>query len=294
MKAGLPSAMAALPVDALRPVKTARTRRSRILTQVAGLCAGLMALTAQAAFQVVDNFDTLQLGSINEQNGWNVSLTSADVVQDPSDGNNQSLQVSTESGTLYKAESIPQGATRMLFLRLRFEEHGRYSFGFSHLLNPDEYSDFGPELGMAAETAGDPNNDFYVANGSTTGIYDVLNTLEPDTWYNTWVLIDNTSNTYQVWMNSDPGGAAHATDQLENSAAEDLFGFRTATEKDLVNFFVKTGGGNSPVNGRFYIDDIYLEDTDKVNLDNPLGSGEPGTGSDAMWLPPMLLFLLDD
>ena len=95
-------------------------------------------------------------------------------------------------------------------------------------------------------------------------------------------------------MNSDPGGAAHATDQLENSAAEDLFGFRTATEKDLVNFFVKTGGGNSPVTGRFYIDDIYLEDTDKVNLDNPLGSGEPGTGSDATWLPPVLLFLLDE
>jgi hypothetical protein len=247
---------------------------------MAGLCAGLMVVSAQAAFQVVEDFDSLTLGDIDGQNGWVASLNSNGVELDPAGGSNQVLKVFTESGTLHKAASVAKDTTRMLFLRFRFEEHGAYSFGLSHLLNPDEFSDFGPELGMAAATSGDPGNDFRVANGSTTGVYDVLETLTPGTWYNTWVLVDHTSDTYQVWMNADPGGDAQASDQLANDAAETVFGFRTATAADLINFFIKTGGGSSPVNGRFYLDDIYLEDTDATNLSNPAGDAGGDTPVD--------------
>ena len=241
---------------------------------MAGLCAGLMVVSAQAAFQVVENFDSLTLGDINGQNGWFASLNSNGVELDPAGGSSQVLKVFTESGILHKAANVAQGTTRMLFLRFRFEEHGAYSFGLSHLLNPDEFSDFGPELGMAAATASDPGNDFRVANGLTTGVYDVLELLVPGTWYNTWVLVDHSSDTYQVWMNADPGGDAQASDQLDNDAAETLFGFRTATATNLINFFIKTGSGASPVDGRFYIDDIYLENTGDINLSNPLGDGD--------------------
>ncbi|MGB5728845.1 MAG: choice-of-anchor U domain-containing protein, partial [Thiogranum sp.] len=58
---------------------------------------------------------------------------------------------------------------------------------------------------------------------------------------------------------------------LENDVAETVFGFRTTTGGDLINFFIKTGGGFSPLEGRFYLDDIYLETTDDTNLSNPLG-----------------------
>ena len=175
----------------------------------------------------------------------------------------------------------------MLFLRFRFEEHGEFSFGLSHLLIPYEYSDFGPELGMASATAGDLNNEFRVANGLTNGVYDVLEMLVPGSWYNIWILVDKTSDTYQVWMNSVPDGDAQAGDQLKNDAAESLFGFRTPTNKDLVSFFIKTGGNKSPVDGRFYIDDIYLEDSDGINLNNPLAPIIQKTTS----LPWLLLLL---
>ena len=129
-----------------------------------------------------------------------------------------------------------------------------------------------PSWGWLLPLTSDPNNDFRVANGLLpTGIYDVLETLTPGTWYNIWVLVNNSADTYQVWMNSDPGGDAQAGDQLANSSAETVFGFRTATAADLINFFIKTGGGDSPVDGQFYLDDIYLEDTDDTNLSNPLG-----------------------
>jgi hypothetical protein len=69
-----------------------------------------------------------------------------------------------------------------------------------------------------------------------------------------------------------------------------LFGFRTPTDSGLINFFIKTGGGNNTVNGRFYIDDIYLEDTDNINLSNPIITPTRSPS----WLPSLLLYLLDE
>ena len=246
--------------------------RASFLSLTAVLCAGLMIVNAQAAFQAVDTFDSLNLADINGQNGWDADPGSGEVVLDPAGGGNQVLKVLTESGEMFKAASIAQGTTRMLFQRLRFEEHGRYSFGLSSATNPLEYVDFRAELGMAAATASDPSNDLRVANGLDTEIYDVLTTLEPGIWYNVWVLVDNSSETYQVWLNSNSGGDATAGDQLSNSAGETLFEFRKTPGTDLNTFFIKTGSGDNPLNGRFYIDDIYLEDSGDTNLSNPAGT----------------------
>ena len=279
-------------VCAAHSFNISRTWCVRFLCYMALLCAGLMVVNAQAAFQAVETFDSLNLADINGQNGWDADPGLGEVVLDPAGSSNQALKVLTESGEMFKAASIAQGTTRMLFLRLRFEEHGRYSFGLSFASNPTEYIDFQPELGMAATTASDPGNDLRVANGSSTEIYDVLTTLVPGTWYNIWVLVDNSSELYQVWLNSDPGGDAQAGDQLSNDAAETLFGFRTAPGTDLKNFFIKTGGGDSPAAGLFYLDDIYLETTDGVNLSNPLnevdsnGDGISDADASALGLDP--------
>ncbi|MBW2682989.1 MAG: hypothetical protein JRC69_05440 [Deltaproteobacteria bacterium] len=271
MKLGLWGAADVNPVHTSRSISTVRSGTDRFFFYVVGLCAGLfLAVNAQAAFQVLEDFDSLTLGDIDEQNGWVATAGSGEVVPGPTDGSSQALKVMTDSGAIRRTASVPQGTTRMLFLRFRFEEHGEFSFGLSHLLNPYEHSDFGPELGMASATASDPKNEFRVANGLTNGIYDVLETLVPGSWYNIWILIDNTADTYQVWMNSVPSGNAQAGDKLTNNVIESLFGFRTPTGKDLINFFIKTGGNKSPVEGRLYIDDIYLEDSDGINLNNPL------------------------
>lgn len=271
------------PVGARLTVKAAGSGRTRMLSRIVSLFAGLLVINAQAAFQLVEDFDNLTLGNIDGQNSWVDAGNSGQVIIDPDNGANQALVVNTESGVLRRALTVVEGTSRMLFLRFRFEEHGAYSFGLSPLVTPDEYSDFSPELGMASATASDPNNDFRVANGTTLNIYDVLETLAPSTWYNVWIMVDTLSNTYQVWLNADPEGAADSADLLDNDAAETVFGFRVIGSGDLLNFFIKTGGGTSPVGGRFYLDDIYLEDTDALNLSYPQdSSGETDSNGDGI------------
>lgn len=260
----------------------------RIFSVAVGLFAGLfIVVNAQAVYEVVENFDNLELGDINGQNGWYATLGSNSVVVDPVDKDNQVLKIITESGILHKAVNIVQKTTRMVFMRFRFEEHCEFSFGLSHLSNPYEHSHFGPEMGMAPASAYNPANEFRVANGFLPNeTYDELTALMPGTWYNIWVLVNNTENTYQIWMNSIPGAKAQTTDQLTNGAGESLFGFRTSTGRDLSSIFIKTGCGSSPFDGRFYLDDIYLENTTDINLNNPLGQ--------IIFLPWLKLLLLDE
>ena len=183
---------------ASRSINKARTWSARFLLCTGVLCAGLMMVNAQAAFRAVETFDSLNLADVNGQNGWDSDPGIAEVVLDPPGGGNQVLKVLTDSGELFKAAKVDKGATRMLFLRLRFEEHGVYSFGLTFASNPVEYTDFQPELGMAAATTSDPANDLRVANGASTEIYDVLTALVPGIWYNVWVLLDNDSDDYEV------------------------------------------------------------------------------------------------
>ena len=103
--------------------------------------------------------------------------------------------------------------------------------------------------------------------------YDMLTELAPDTWYNMWVLVDAYRNVYQIWLNDVPGARAFAEDRLRAPDGNDTFAFRTGRTSDLITFFVKTSGGSSGENfGPVYFDDIYLEQTDALNLNNPLDS----------------------
>jgi hypothetical protein len=126
---------------------------------------------------------------------------------------------------------------------------------------PDQFGDFESELGLRNSTG-----ELRVNNG---GQYDVLLSLLPDTWYNLWMRIDNDSDTTTVWLNDMPGADGAASNILSNDAGATVFQFRSGTSNDLRTFFIKTGGGNSLNSGPLYIDDLYLEDSDDLNLANP-------------------------
>jgi hypothetical protein len=154
----------------------------------------------------------------------------------------------------------------MMFMRLRVSQKQTFSIGLSHLTYPSEYSDFAPEIGMANSAQ---NLDLRVWDDDG-GNYNVLTQLAADRWYNMWVWIDAVDNSYQIWLNDVPGSDADPADKLAAADSDDIFIFRSGKNSNLINFYIKTAGGGSSVNfGPIYIDDIYLELSDALNLSNP-------------------------
>ena len=146
--------------------------------------------TTHAAFLPIDTFDNLTPGPIDGQSGWRAYSESSAVVTDPAGGANQVLQVFTESTHLYRDFLLADGATRMLFLRFRYEDQLSVSFGLAETTVPDQFGDFDVELNLTS--AGD---DLRINDG---GSYLDIAALKPATWYNTWLLIDNADNASNV------------------------------------------------------------------------------------------------
>ena len=219
----------------------------------------LAAVAAQAEFVLVEDFDSLELDAIDEQNDWTAQSDSSTVTLDPAGGINQVLSVITESTFLYKEALLLNDTTRMLFLRFRFDGQLNFSLGMSDVSHPSRFDHFEVELSMTNST-----NELRI---NDAGTYNILSILQLNTWYNCWLLIDNINDETQVWLHERPGQAATSADQLD-SEGQGVFQFRNVSAGDLQNFFIKTGGGSGP-GGPLYIDDIYLENTNVLNLINP-------------------------
>lgn len=242
-----------------------------LLKVCAALCLALPCIpfqAAQADFVLVENFEGLVLGPIDEQNQWNAAHDTSVVTLDPSGGTNQVLAVTTDSTHLYRPATILNDTVRMMFVRFRFGGQQNYSFGLSDHMFPDQFGHFEVELNMT--------NALNELRVNDDGQYEELGMLVPDTWYNVWLLVNNVTDETQIYLHDRPGDDATAADLLEVEG-QTTFAFRDGSAGDLVTFFIKTGGGSGP-SGPLYLDDIYIEDTDGLNLYNP--AAEPACAAD--------------
>jgi hypothetical protein len=225
--------------------------------------------TARADFVLVEDFEDLVLGPIDDQGGWHAADDTSVVALDPADEANQVLAVTTDSTHLHHSAVILDGTVRMMFLRFRFAEHQNYSFGMSDSSSPDQFGHFEVELSMTNAVP-----ELRINDGGT---YDELGLFAPGTWYNVWLFINNVTDDTQIFLHDRPGDDATANDQLDIDG-QTVFEFRDGSAGNLLNFFIKTGGGSGP-SGPLYLDDLYIEDTDALNLENP--AGEPTCVADA-------------
>jgi hypothetical protein len=241
------------------------------LVLAATLLLSLSGNTATAQFRLFDNLEDETLGPVDGQDGWDSAGGGNEVAVDPANPVNQVLYVPSSSSTLHKSlldenVGVLNGTARMMFCRLRVAEKQTFSAGLSPMSNPREYSDFAPEIGMANSAQ---NLDLR-AWDDDDGNYEVLTQLEPDRWYNVWILVDAYLDQYEVWINHVPGAPATAADKLSAADGDETFAFRAGQSADLTTFYVKTSGGSSGQNfGPVYFDDIYLETTAQLNLTNP-------------------------
>ena len=219
----------------------------------------LPARNSQGEFILIEDFDDLVVGPIDDQGGWYAQNDTSVVTADPADEENLVLAVTTDSTHLHREALLLDGTVRMLFFRFRLGGQQNFSVGMSGSTFPDQFGEFEPELGMSNSTT-----ELRINDG---GMYDILTVLEPDTWYNCWMLINNISDDTQVYLHARGGESAEPADQLD-SEGQTVFEFRSGSAGDLVTYFIKTGGGSGP-SGPLYLDDIYLENTNALNLSNP-------------------------
>lgn len=229
---------------------------------------GLVA-TSQADFVLLDDFESYSTGAITSQStNW-----SAGAINDATVGSASGNQYLVQ-GTVNNAHTIFDNGSTLI----ADESIGTYFFR--------AYMPSATHVGASispidAASTGDHWNDGkaiirFGSNPVNTRIfgynnpsYTTLSTSsESGSWYNLWVLIDNTTGNrnYDVWMQSDDD-ATYATQTLVGS---DL-AFRQGTaDGDLQSLFFRSALNSTTA----YFDDLYI-DSAAHNLINPIP--EPGT-----------------
>ena len=229
----------------------------------------LLAATSQGAFVAVETFDALTDGNINGQNGWSTIAGTNHVVADPDDPTNKVLSITGNTGGgAFKGISIPQGTTATVFFRYRIAGKQNHSVGLSDVTTPT--TDFGHYEAQL-------NN--ITSSGQTrirdAGNFDnVLPTFADNTWYNIWIVVDNTADTSQWHANAIAGAGTNASELLA-AGAQTAFIFRNGVaNNNLVNFLLRTNTSDNGHTGSLMIDDIYIDNSGS-NLTNPIP--EPAT-----------------
>ena len=149
-----------------------------------------------------------------------------------------------------------------------------HSFGLSHLVAPGQVLDHfqAQMVAVSGPTASQFN--LQVRNGGTAV---TCATLNRQVWYNVWAVIDQATDTYDVYVTTGQANATEA-DKIASGMT-----FRTGTTADLSSFLALS----YQQAGNFRIDDIHL--LHGVSLLNPprdvFGANTPSPADGAAGVP---------
>ncbi len=155
---------------------------------------------------------------------------------------------------------IPDGTTATLFFRLADTSWARERivFGLSDQALPYTPLLASDELQVGRWMASTASNTNLVNHEGTGTDYN----LEPfawDTWYKIWIVVDNTADTWKVYMQGGSLATPTLLDQQSNGAT--TFDFRNGVAaNDLIRFVVRTEAHSvsNPNDAGLWLDDIYL------------------------------------
>lgn len=126
-----------------------------------------------------------------------------------------------------------------------------------------ETATFNQSFGLSANAAPTAFTDMNVMMRVNAGLFDVRDgagfttgvAIVPNTWYNVWAVVDQTQDTFDVYLTS---GSANATvaDRVADNAA-----FRVGTSSSLVSFVALVQGfTGAPAENKVRLDDLYQFD----------------------------------
>jgi len=239
---------------------------------------------AQAAFVLIDNFDSLVPGALHNQGGWvaNDSGTNWSVAPSPAGGQGN-VAVSTGLTVTQRAyklfpQAIPLDSTAAtLFFRVYRSGPVNLSAGVTNNPSGGLFDLYKTQLNAQHNLT--PTDSFKVRDASA---FDDLGagSFANETWYNVWQVINWSAKTYEIWIDAGNFGEpvlaqTHILDP-NGGAGDFTFAFRnTLLDSNPLNAAIFTYGNTTPaLTGQFIIDDIYI-DIAGANLNNPVP--EPGT-----------------
>ena len=217
---------------------------------------------------LVDDFDNYSTGQIDAvtKGAWvsTANNTAAPapvstmvIATDPTNAVNQVLKFEPTGGqcglygVLTGDEIITNNTTKTMYLKfLITTSTSDMSFGLTTLDAPYQFGDtFNAQCALI-------NGTFRARNGGATS--GSLATITPNTWYYMWVVVNNTANTYDIYLKTTAEAATTADRIAQNYA------FRTNTpDGDIDRFFVMSQ--LATVNLLF--DDIHI--MNGIDLFNP-------------------------
>ncbi|WP_367872196.1 hypothetical protein [Luteolibacter sp. Populi] len=227
-----------------------------------------------AAFTAVDNFNTRSLGNISGQGGWlATNTTSVAVIVDPGNPINKVLRQSGDgdAGVALPA-AIANATTGTYFFRMRvISTTNNTSFGLADSPLPvttGQVGNFGSfEVQAQAINANLRGRD--VATTFATPL-----NFQSTAWYKVWLVVNNTSDTWQMYVQSaDDSG--YAT-QTQLTPTDGTWNFRNAPASNAITTAQFTSDNG---NAFLYFDDLYIDNAG-VNLADPTFVADPDTDDD--------------
>ncbi len=191
-------------------------------------------------WSVTADFEGLGAGTVNEQGGWVSSAPDTTLVV--SDGGNQALEVTGGGQNAYVPlpVAIPSGTTGTVYFRARPGDMPDFVLGTSDVANPDAWDHYEGYMRFAG-------TNIDVRDGG--GFAAAVENFSVDTWYNIWLVVDNTAlETTLYYSTGDEPAQLGATGAFRMSGGNTEHG-------DLINFLVRTG--NAHTTG--LVDDIYVD-----------------------------------
>ena len=240
---------------------------------------GAEGLEYRASQVVIDDFESYGLGNVGSVASppWSAhaSSTYSDIEDDGT--GNQVLAYGHDNASAPDyggaSRAMPTGTVidntdvATFFYRVNSKQDDPdHSFGLSDGTDTGGgwFSDYEAQVALVDDgNAGNGTFNLIARNGNS--INTLATGLTPDTWYNVWVVVDQTTDTYDVYLNTGNGDATGG-DQVASG-----LNFRNGTTAPLNT--ILAFWAPAPIDNQVRVDDLtYL---DGVDLTNPLGGLDP-------------------
>ncbi|MBU2951072.1 PQQ-dependent sugar dehydrogenase [Tamlana agarivorans] len=202
-------------------------------------------------FVAIETFEALNIGEINGQNQWISDTSNATVETDPDHNTNKIMIFSAGDGTVYhEIPNVRDCEVGTLFFRIKRDGNLNENVGLSDAVSPSEYTDFESQINITQDELRARNS------ASWTSLQD----LDNDLWYCVWMVSDNTSDSYKIYI--------QGTDETTPRLVGSNINYRNGTATNPLTTFLMKQSDRSGISGTFSIDDIYLHHNE-INLSHP-------------------------